>query len=244
MTDTSSATPRSEGRPRAGRPPTAAAPDDATAAGQRSREARERLLLTAERLYAEQDDRHPPDVRAHGGRDLRGRPGRAARPGGTRSVREPHLHDPDRRADHTESAEVLGLLYQHMTSLEHTCRFRWQPGSVAFWDNRATAHLVPTDHGKAGLDRVMHRITVTGDVPVGVDGARSGPELPDLTLSFRAGRCGRRRPASNGPAGHPPVPAGRRRSAGCRRGRAARRGAAATGGARPEPSAGHPSGPG
>ncbi|ADP81800.1 TetR family transcriptional regulator [Pseudofrankia inefficax] len=54
MTDTSRATPRAEGRPRAGRPPAATAADDPAAAGQRSREARERLLLTAEQLYAEQ----------------------------------------------------------------------------------------------------------------------------------------------------------------------------------------------
>jgi taurine dioxygenase len=73
----------------------------------------------------------------------------------------------------TESAHVLNLLYQHMTNLEFTCRFRWQPGDLAFWDNRATAHLVPTDHGIAGFERVMHRITITGDVPVGVDGAES-----------------------------------------------------------------------
>ena len=44
-----------------------------------------------------------------------------------------------------ESAAILDLLYAEITRHEYTVRFRWEPGSVAFWDNRATAHLAPAD---------------------------------------------------------------------------------------------------
>ena len=59
-----------------------------------------------------------------------------------------------------ESKPLLTYLYQHGAQPEFTCRFRWQKGSLAFWDNRATWHYALNDyHG--GL-RVMHRITVEG----------------------------------------------------------------------------------
>jgi len=71
-----------------------------------------------------------------------------------------------------EGGHVLEMLYEHLSNPVFTCRFRWQPGSIAFWDNRATAHLVPTDI-PAGMRRSMQRITVAGDVPVGPDGSES-----------------------------------------------------------------------
>ena len=43
------------------------------------------------------------------------------------------------------------------------CRFRWEPGSVAFWDNRATQHIVSNDFLPA--KRIMERVTVVGDRP-------------------------------------------------------------------------------
>ena len=52
-------------------------------------------------------------------------------------------------------------------------RFRWQPGDVAFWDNRSTAHLGPGDLDHLDFDRVLYRVTLEGDVPVGPDGKRS-----------------------------------------------------------------------
>ena len=52
-------------------------------------------------------------------------------------------------------------------------RFRWAPGSVAVWDNRATSHLAPTDIEHLDLQRTLHRVTVIGDVPVGPDGRES-----------------------------------------------------------------------
>jgi taurine dioxygenase len=52
-------------------------------------------------------------------------------------------------------------------------RFRWEPGSVAFWDNRATAHLAPSDIDHLDLKRTLHRVTLVGDWPVGPDGRES-----------------------------------------------------------------------
>lgn len=64
-----------------------------------------------------------------------------------------------------ESGHVLAMLYEELMRAEHTVRFRWEPGSIAFWDNRATAHLVPTDV-PPGMHRSMERITLAGDIPV------------------------------------------------------------------------------
>jgi alpha-ketoglutarate-dependent sulfate ester dioxygenase len=71
-----------------------------------------------------------------------------------------------------ESRHLLAMLYEHMSHPKYTCRFRWQPGSVAFWDNRATAHMVPLDVPPQ-YERTMQRITLAGDVPVGPDGSKS-----------------------------------------------------------------------
>ena len=63
-----------------------------------------------------------------------------------------------------ESAPLLAYLFQHQTRPEFTCRFRWRPGSIAFWDNRCTLHNPVNDYH--GYRRVMHRITLAGDRPV------------------------------------------------------------------------------
>jgi alpha-ketoglutarate-dependent taurine dioxygenase len=73
-----------------------------------------------------------------------------------------------------ESRSLLGMLFDHMGSHQFTCRFRWERGSLALWDNRSVAHLVPRDV-PAGAHRLMHRTTIVGDVPVGPDGFRSYP---------------------------------------------------------------------
>ena len=59
-----------------------------------------------------------------------------------------------------ESAPLLHYLYQHAARPEHTCRFVWRKGSMAFWDNRATWHYALNDYH--GQRRLMHRITVEG----------------------------------------------------------------------------------
>jgi taurine dioxygenase len=62
-----------------------------------------------------------------------------------------------------ESAPLLEFLFQHQTRPEFTCRFAWQPGSIAFWDNRCAQHNPVNDYH--GYRRVMHRITLAGDAP-------------------------------------------------------------------------------
>jgi alpha-ketoglutarate-dependent taurine dioxygenase len=64
-----------------------------------------------------------------------------------------------------ESDGLLSVLYQQSVLPEITCRFRWQEGSVAFWDNRATMHYALDDYGDAR--RLGHRVTLRGDRPFG-----------------------------------------------------------------------------
>ncbi|MEO8142923.1 MAG: TauD/TfdA family dioxygenase [Betaproteobacteria bacterium] len=62
-----------------------------------------------------------------------------------------------------ESAPLLRFLFDHLAKPEFTCRFSWQPGSIALWDNRCAQHNPVNDYH--GYRRVMHRITLAGDVP-------------------------------------------------------------------------------
>ena len=62
-----------------------------------------------------------------------------------------------------ESTALLDFLYLQASFPEHQCRFKWQPGDVAFWDNRATQHYAASDYFPKR--RVMERITVIGDRP-------------------------------------------------------------------------------
>lgn len=73
----------------------------------------------------------------------------------------------------TESERFMHLLWEHAVLPEFTVRFKWEPGSVAFWDNRATAHLAPRDIFDTDFDRQFYRVTLMGDVPVGVNGQAS-----------------------------------------------------------------------
>jgi taurine dioxygenase len=62
-----------------------------------------------------------------------------------------------------ESRPLLEHLFAHQVQPEFTCRFRWQPGSLAFWDNRCAQHNPVNDYH--GFRRVMHRVTLAGDRP-------------------------------------------------------------------------------
>ncbi len=62
-----------------------------------------------------------------------------------------------------ESLPLLKFLWAHQVRPEFTCRFRWEPGSLAFWDNRAAMHNPINDYH--GYRRVLHRITLAGDKP-------------------------------------------------------------------------------
>jgi alpha-ketoglutarate-dependent taurine dioxygenase len=64
-----------------------------------------------------------------------------------------------------ESDAILDMLYRHCQKPEFSCRFRWQQGAVAFWDNRATWHYAVDDYGDAL--RIAHRVTLRGDRPYG-----------------------------------------------------------------------------
>ena len=75
--------------------------------------------------------------------------------------------------DPRQSRHILDLLFEQIDRPEYTVRFKWENGSVAFWDNRAALHLAPRDVEHLGTDRVLHRITLVGDTPVGPDGAPS-----------------------------------------------------------------------
>jgi taurine dioxygenase len=59
-----------------------------------------------------------------------------------------------------ESKPLLAFLYQHAAKPEFSCRFAWQNGSIAFWDNRSTWHYAANDY--QGERRLMHRITIEG----------------------------------------------------------------------------------
>jgi len=72
-----------------------------------------------------------------------------------------------------ESRVLLELLFEHVTRPEFTVRFKWQPGSIAFWDNRATAHLAPQDIFDLDFDRQLYRVTLVGEVPQNVQGEKS-----------------------------------------------------------------------
>ena len=71
----------------------------------------------------------------------------------------------------SDSRHLFDLFQQHVTRLENTVRWRWAPGDLAMWDNRATQHYAIDDY--ADLPRTMHRVTVAGDLAVGVDGSVS-----------------------------------------------------------------------
>ncbi len=59
-----------------------------------------------------------------------------------------------------ESQPLLNYLTEHSTRPENITRFNWEPGSIAFWDNRCTWHFALNDY--PGEKRLMHRITVEG----------------------------------------------------------------------------------
>ncbi|MEM8767078.1 MAG: TauD/TfdA family dioxygenase [Pseudomonadota bacterium] len=73
----------------------------------------------------------------------------------------------DRRSGEALSEErskalVQVLLAQHQRP-EYTCRFQWEPGSIAFWDNRAVQHYAASDYYPH--NRLLRRVTVSGDRP-------------------------------------------------------------------------------
>ena len=66
--------------------------------------------------------------------------------------------------EQADAVALLDRLERQSAIPDVQCRFRWEPGSVAFWDNRATQHIVSNDFLPAR--RVMERVTIAGDRPV------------------------------------------------------------------------------
>lgn len=62
-----------------------------------------------------------------------------------------------------ESDAILEMLYRHVETPEFSVRFRWQPNSVAFWDNRCVQHQALWDYYPGR--RYGHRVTICGDKP-------------------------------------------------------------------------------
>ena len=90
----------------------------------------------------------------------------------TGALRQPRLHPALRRLDATRnSRSLLDYLYRHAARPEFLCRFRWEPGSIAFWDNRATWHYAVNDYqGASPPDAPRHageacRCTDAGTAP-------------------------------------------------------------------------------
>jgi len=69
-----------------------------------------------------------------------------------------------------DSAALLRVFHGHVDKPENVVRWRWRAGDVAFWDNRTTQHRAIGDFGRQ--PRRLHRVTLAGDVPYGVDGRR------------------------------------------------------------------------
>lgn len=61
-----------------------------------------------------------------------------------------------------EADPIIDYLRSHSIRPEYLCRFRWEPGSMAIWDNRCVQHYAVPDYNER---RRMHRITIAGDVP-------------------------------------------------------------------------------
>ena len=62
-----------------------------------------------------------------------------------------------------ESAAILNFLYEHVVTPEYTCRFHWEPNSIAIWYNRSTQHKPINDYFPA--HRVLERVAIDGDKP-------------------------------------------------------------------------------
>lgn len=70
-----------------------------------------------------------------------------------------HIKDMEER----DSTRLLRQLYRTAANPEIQCRFRWQQGSLAFWDNRASQHFASSDYFPQV--RKMERVTIAGDRP-------------------------------------------------------------------------------
>ena len=71
----------------------------------------------------------------------------------------------------SESRRILDIFQQYVTRPENVLRWRWSPNELVLFDNRITQHYAIDNYDD--LPRRLHRVTVAGDIPVGVDGGQS-----------------------------------------------------------------------
>lgn len=74
-----------------------------------------------------------------------------------------------------ESRPLLQMLFDLAKRPEYQYRLQWQPGTIAFWDNRVTNHYAIHDYFPQR--RRMERVTLKGDRPFGVDHPYAGPRI-------------------------------------------------------------------
>jgi taurine dioxygenase len=83
----------------------------------------------------------------------------------------------------SDSRRFYDTFQAHITRLENTVRWRWREGDVAIWDNRATQHYAIDDYGDH--KRVVRRVTIEGDVTLGVGGDRGRQLKPERVPELR-----------------------------------------------------------
>ncbi|AZP17720.1 TauD/TfdA family dioxygenase [Streptomyces aquilus] len=71
----------------------------------------------------------------------------------------------------TESRTLLDLLQSYVVRPEHILRHRWSPNQLVLFDNRITQHYAVDNYDRQA--RRLHRVTVAGDIPVGIEGKES-----------------------------------------------------------------------
>lgn len=71
----------------------------------------------------------------------------------------------------SESRTLLDLLQSYVVKPEHILRHRWSPNQLVLFDNRITQHYAVDNYDRQA--RRLHRVTVAGDVPVGIEGKES-----------------------------------------------------------------------
>ncbi|HEV2633645.1 MAG TPA: TauD/TfdA family dioxygenase [Actinocrinis sp.] len=79
----------------------------------------------------------------------------------------------------SESADLLRIFQSYVTRPENILRWSWQPGQLLIFDNRITQHYAIDNYDEH--PRLLNRVTVAGDVPVGVDGRRSEQLVGDAS---------------------------------------------------------------
>lgn len=65
--------------------------------------------------------------------------------------------------DPEQSIDLIGHLAAQAETVEYQCRFRWEPDSVAFWDNRCVQHYAASDYWPE--ERIMERASIVGERP-------------------------------------------------------------------------------